>query len=300
MYVEALRRAGHYVTYAVPNSYVGHSNVIRLPSRPDARYQLLANLSNTHDVVVIQSYPNLEYLTQHPSLLHKALLVDHHAHAVPDRIRDHHQLVRSIVSRGFKYVTTDVTGEGYTGILINQCVPFDRAPLQDVDSKLLIACGRMVPIKKLDIAAQAMIQLREHGYRGIIVTNDIPQRFNYDVDIRTNVPHSHVMQLLAQASCLIQPSIAEKNGSCVAFEAASHGTPVVHYITNADYFLVPTQCSRKIATPTVDAVVQAVLTNQPVDRLVARQWCDTHFNETLFVKRLEVWLDHVCGGPLPC
>lgn len=299
MYVTALQRAGHDVTYVMlhDTNLADRGYVKPLPAAE--RYQRLADLAVTHDVVVIQSPPVIECLLQHPALMRRALIIDNHPYALSER--QQRSLVDAVASHNIKYVTTDVACEGHVGRLINQCVPFDRAPLVEADPRLLVACGRIVPIKLMDVAAAAMVELNKYGYHSVLVSTDIPLSFTtkYNIDIRTDVSHSDLMHLIGRASCLIHPSLKEKNGSCIAFEAAAHGTPVVHYVANADYFLVPTGCSRRITESTVGQIVQAVLNNQPADRERARDWCDAHFSEAQFVKRLEGWLNHVVGGPVP-
>lgn len=299
LHVQALRRAGHQVTHVVSDNPTGASDVVVIPR--DYWFGALTILSRDHDVVVLNYIPT-PGLLRYPELIKKALIIEHGASGGPEKLQ------LAVNKLGGTFVSVDIGSpldSHHAGYLNNQCVTPDRCEMVWPYPKLIVAVGRNDNDKRLQLAADAMRVLRIHGYEGVIFTDDYIHGtpIEYD-DVRIGVPHVEIMDWMSVSRCLLQPSAVEGNGGRVTFEAAQHGTPVIHCISNADYFLVPSGTSVKVE-PTVDSFVQAVLRPEQSNekRVRSRAWFDENYNEEKFVQRLVLWLERVmlpkAPTPLP-
>jgi len=184
--------------------------------------------------------------------------------------------------------------EGWVDVNV---IPHDRAEFALINQKKVIAIGRPVPEKNTLLAAQALSELADLGFECHIFTTDIGQDFEAIRQIgkikhHVNAPHAEIMRHVADARCLLFPSKSETNG-IVAFEAASHGVPVIYQCDEPDFFLQPSGLGYKYQASknkkeVVTALVQLAQEVQQSDeeRYEKRSYFDESYSEEALVKKL--------------
>jgi len=187
--------------------------------------------------------------------------------------------------------------EGWVDVNV---IPHDRAEFALINQKKVIAIGRPVPEKNTLLAAQALAELADLGFECHVFTTDIGQDFDAIQQIAStgkikhhvNTPHAEIMQHVADARCLLFPSKSETNG-IVAFEAASHGIPVIYQCDEPDFFLQPSGLGHKYQASknkkeVVTALVQLAQEVQQTDeeRYEKRSYFDESYSEEALVKKL--------------
>lgn len=184
--------------------------------------------------------------------------------------------------------------EGWVDVNV---IPHDRAEFALINQKKVVAIGRPVPEKNTLLAAQALSELAALGFECHVFTTDIGQDFEAirqvpSIKHHVNVPHATIMQHVADARCLLFPSKSETNG-IVAFEAASHGVPVIYQCDEPDFFLQPSGLGHKYQASknkkeVVAALVQLAQEVQQTDeeRCEKRSYFEQSYSEAALVKKL--------------
>lgn len=187
--------------------------------------------------------------------------------------------------------------EGWVDVNV---IPHDRTEFVSINQKKVIAIGRPVPEKNTLLAAQALAELADLGFECQVFTTNIGRDFDAIRQIgkigkikhHINAPHAEIMQHVADARCLLFPSKSETNG-IVAFEAASHGVPVIYQCDEPDFFLQPSGLGHKYEAlknkkEVVTALVQLAQEVNQTDeeRYEKRSYFDESYSEEALVEKL--------------
>jgi glycosyltransferase involved in cell wall biosynthesis len=185
--------------------------------------------------------------------------------------------------------------EGWVDVNV---LPHDMAKFSKINRKKIVAVGRPVREKQILYAAKAMHELQGRGFDTHLFITDIGGDFDEiasmeGVTVHVNEPHHSIMSHIADARCLLFPSMSETNG-IVAFEAAAHGVPVIHSCSEPEFFLQPAGLSRQFEYGSKRQLVRslvelAVKENQTNDqRLEARCKFSAQNNATLADKLISM------------
>lgn len=282
-YVSSLQELGYDITAYVRNSDIPISTI-----EMRRWYVDMAISAQKYDVTIINSGLS-SILIDHLHLFKKpTIIIDYQPITSKESLDYRRILINKAQSAGSIVLTPGENDQWYSGQLIDHVVPIDRAPLLPVDDKLITVVGRNTTGKNLDMAAAALRILEQYGYKSVVFTTS--GKISHP-DVRYGVSHAEIMKYVAKSYCLLQPSSLELNGSCVAFEAASHGTPVIYGVKSADYFLKPTGVGTRLEFVSADTLVNAVLNLRPGNRQEIRDWFDKNYSKEQFVSRLVKWLD---------
>jgi glycosyltransferase involved in cell wall biosynthesis len=196
-----------------------------------------------------------------------------------------------------KRIGLDINRDLFEGWVDVNVIPHDRAEFALINQKKVVAIGRPVPEKNTLLAAQALANLADLGFECHIFTTDIGDDFDAIRQIKgiqhyVNTPHAHIMQHVADARCLLFPSKSETNG-IVAFEAASHGVPVIYQCDEPDFFLQPSGLGHKYQASknkkeVIASLVQMAQSIEQTDeeRYEKRSYFDEAYSEQALVNKL--------------
>lgn len=152
-----------------------------------------------------------------------------------------------------------------------QRVTTDTRPMADVD---LVAIGRLLDHKRIDVAIEAVALLRDRGEPAhLTVIGEGPHADDLtalverlDLSRRVEfVPflpeHDDVLAVLASASMLVFPTVREGFG-IAALEALAVGTPVItsNHPDNLAQLLVTSGVSGQVCDSAPEAVAEAIVT----------------------------------------
>lgn len=196
---------------------------------------------------------------------------------------------------GIKYGDFDLF-EGWVDVNV---IPHDRAPLKKINQGKIVAVGRPVREKQIITAARAMKRLTQHGFDCHLFTSDIGEDFEAIQAMEgfthhVNMKHGDIMKHVAEARCLLFPSKSETNG-IVAFEAASHGVPVIYQCDEPSFFLEPsklgirfpfTRSAKGVENELCEKAIVCAGKQTLKEREKAREWFDKRYSEESLSKRL--------------